>query len=342
MKLRIMFLTACGLAPLLLAQQAAMPVGGVKANPAGEIPVTGPSIVSSAMCDEAGNVYARPFDEMDGLQSLLAPVVKIATAGNPVGSFPISDAVPGGARSRTFSVHDGRVYAMVGSSQGGLYVVQFEPDGSPKAPMKVELEHPVDVFHFAVFKSGQYLLVGLTGQNLRTPYTAVFSADGRLVKKIYEPEDEEARLKADGGDARYAPCCTDSGNAFVMEKSDVTAGSDGNVYLLHGSSPPLIYVISPAGEVVRKLRIELHNSALTANSIKFHAGRLAVGFNWLGDAPKNMVKVVDAKGNSIADYEIEEHAGDSDPILACYSSEGFTLVPRRANAKLRVLKAKLP
>jgi hypothetical protein len=50
----------------------------------------------------------------------------------------------------------------------------------------------VDGFHLAVFKSGEYLVAGLTGKNSHTPFKAVFAADGRLVKKIYEPEDEEA------------------------------------------------------------------------------------------------------------------------------------------------------
>jgi len=47
-----------------------------------------------------------------------------------------------------------------------------------------------------------------------------------------------------------------SGNKFILNDVDVAAGSDGTVYLLHGASCPLIYVISPDGDVVRKLRID--------------------------------------------------------------------------------------
>jgi hypothetical protein len=132
------------------------------------------------------------------------------------------------------------------------------------------------------------------------------------------------------------------GNAFVLDQADVGAGPDGNVYLLHGTSPPLIYVISPAGEVVRKLRIATKDPDRTASSMKLHAGRLAIGFDWVGDVPKSLIKVTDLKGNSIADYEIGEGAGDSDPILACYGSKGFTLIPRSAETKLHLLEAKLP
>jgi hypothetical protein len=132
------------------------------------------------------------------------------------------------------------------------------------------------------------------------------------------------------------------GNAFVLDQADVGAGPDGNVYLLHGTSPALIYVISPAGEVVRKLRIATEDPNRTANSIKLHAGRLAIGFDWVGNVPKSLIKVSDLKGDSIADYEIGEGTGELNPILACYGSKGFTLIPRSAETKLHLLEARLP
>jgi hypothetical protein len=56
----------------------------------------------------------------------------------------------------------------------------------------------VEAWHFAVFKSGGYLLLGQTGDHLRTPFTGVFAADGRLAKKIFESEDDDARQEAEG------------------------------------------------------------------------------------------------------------------------------------------------
>ena len=93
---------------------------------------------------------------------------------------------------------------------------------------------------------------------------------------------------------------------------------------------------------VRKLQIDTGNPELAANSIKFHAGRLAVGHSWLGDVPQNLIKVIDLDGNSIADYEVREGPkdSDSDSILACYNSDGFTLIPRMADTNLHLLVAK--
>jgi hypothetical protein len=294
------------------------------------------------MCDDAGNVYARPFDPYDPMSSFQAPLLEV-TPGKAAGSLRINHSFQSPHAARTFFVRAGEIYVLTGPSYGVNDVVEFVSNGSVKTQVRLGgLDSGVEVWHLAVFKSGEYLLFGVTGENLRTPFTAVFNADGRFVKKIYEPEDEDARQKAEGGDPRYDLCCANSGNAFAFDQADVAAGADGNVYLLHGVSPPLIYVISPAGEVVRKLRIDAGDPALTANSIRFHAGRLAVGFDWLGHVPQNLIKVIDLKGNSIADYEVRESAGDSDPILACYGSEGFTLIPRGGDTALHLLTVKLP
>ncbi len=161
------------------------------------------------------------------------------------------------------------------------------------------------------------------------------------MRKIYEPEDAAARQRAEGNDPKYLICCSTSGNEFVGWNANVASGSDGNIYLLHGTSPPLIYVISHAGEVLRKLRIPSPPD-LTANSIKFYRGRLAIGFHWLDDVPQSLIKVIDVNGISIADYQVTEAAGDGDPVLACYNSDGVTLVSRWAGSRPYLLTAKLP
>ena len=52
--------------------------------------------------------------------------------------------------------------------------------------------------------------------------------------------------------------------------------------------------------------------------------------------------MIDLKGNPVADYEVSASGGDKYPVLACYGSEGFTLIPRGADTKLHLLEATLP
>jgi hypothetical protein len=184
-----------------------------------------------------------------------------------------------------------------------------------------------------VFKDGGYLLIGLAGKDHRTPYTAVFDANGKLVKNIYEPEDEEARQKAEGRDIAYSR--SNAGNRFVG-LGDVAIGSDGNAYLLRGASPTLVYVISPSGKVVRKLLIDAGGAEFVARDIKSYGGRLAIGFV----GPDNLVIVTDLNGKTIANYRIARRKPDW-PALACYDSQGFTFVTTYAEKELYLLKAKL-
>ncbi len=297
----------------------------------------------TASCDGSSKIYGRDFDPEKGWRM---PLVKVGSKGENVESLPIPN-VPDWSVGRAFFVYDNRVLVAGGTRQE-FHLAEFGSDGIVQKQTRLAVDSFVDVFHVAKFRSGEYLVVGVTGTigdrgpHLRTPYTAVFAADGHLVKRISETEDETARERAEGGDPKYLMCCSDSGNEFVGLKADVASASDGNLYLLHGTSPPLIYVISPAGKVVRKLRIEVGNPELTANSIKSYQGRLAIGFNWLGDVPESLIKVIDLQGNPVADLRVKERTEDSDPILACYNSEGFTLIPRQAETKLRLLKVKLP
>ena len=305
MRTRLILVAALfAVTPMLCASQDAPRVVNVNAQSRGEMPVSYSGYITSAACDESGNVYTQllspALDTVIHSNTYLGPVQKITPEVKSAGVFRFGDAFSDRAESRAFFVHDSRLYVLA-TAKKGLYVVEFANDGSIKAPVKLQIDFYLIPFHFAVFPSGEYLVVGLTGTisqrpDLHTPFTAVFSADGRLVKKIYEPEDENARQRGEAGDSlngRY----TYTGNEFIGWDADVTSGSDGNVYLLHGFSPPLIYVISPKGDVVRKLQIDTENPELAANSIKFHVGRLAVGYSWLGDVPQNLIKVIDLDGN---------------------------------------------
>ena len=235
---------------------------------------------------------------------------------------------------------DGRVYqaAMVGDD---VYVAEFAPDSSVKARTKLQVgsRHFTSITRLAVFSSGEYLLVGESGKTGYDPFTAVFAADGRLMKEIYEPEDKDAHQKAETGDKEYVGAAASVGNRFV-NMGDVAVGCDGNAYLLYGTSPTLIYVISPAGAVVRKLRITVDDLDFEAASIKAYARRLAIGFVRSSDGAIS-IKVIDLKGNAIGDYRMDA-VGTYSLALACYGSEGLTFIPQFAESKLYLLKTRLP
>jgi hypothetical protein len=349
----------CGAASMLCAQQASIPFVNVKAAAAGEMPLPTPTstvMVGRATCDNEGDVYTRLFDPEEPKTSFHAPIEELTPDGRLAGNFPAEDAFQGHAVAEAFFVHPtGTVYELFVHDR--VYeVVQFGHDGSVKARTKLELDvqsAQVQAWQLTVFKSGEYLLAGLTlkdpngqfpegwaasGLHYHTPFTAIFGADGRIIKKIYEPEDEESRERSETGDPAYASQITYEGNNFVT-LGDAAIGPDGNAYLLRGGPAPMIYVISPKGEVVRKLRIDAGdpNEAphLAQGSIRFYDGRLVIGFG-------GRIAIIDLKGSPVASYKVAADGLEDGALsLACYNSHGLSMIGAD-KAKLSLLKAKLP
>jgi hypothetical protein len=342
-----------GLPAMLFAQTAATPMIDLKTYSRIDVAATGPATQSrGGICDGAGSLYVRRIEsEKPGQERAALPIREISREGNLIGSFRVLDAFHDLQAGTSVSVigkgvfvtEDGRLF-QVADARGEVFVVEFAPNGSVKAKTKLATPFYTQPWLLAGFKSGEYLLTATTGVDNLTPYTAVFAADGQLVKKIYEPEDEEARLKASQSDWQSRPIGAVGGADFVS-RGDVASGTDGNVYLLHGTaSPALVYVISPAGKVLRKLRIDAGDPDLLARSIKFYSGRLAVEFDrWFNfDTHQNLIKVTDLEGNSITDYRMRPVEGDHALYLAGYGPEGFTFIPYRNEDRFYLVKAKLP
>jgi len=300
-------------------------------------------IVGTSKCDMAGNVYARPVHlGAPADANFLAPIKKVAPEGRTTGSFRLANAWEGwqdSAARGIFVDGNGTLYQAAGGpggvwagGRGGAYVVTFAQDGSVKSKTKLETKTWVDPLHVAVFESGRLLISGDSGEHTRTPYTAVFEASGKLLKEIYEPEDEDARSKAVLGDTEFTNN-SERGNSFVWD-ADVTLGSDGNAYLLHGTAP-LVYAISPTGQVIRKMQIGVGGSELAFRSIKPYHGQLAIGLARFGHIE---VHVTNLKGVPTDSYGMDTEGDVLE--LACYDSRGLTFISAASHGGAYLLNAK--
>ena len=121
---------ACGLSPMLCAQQPATPVVSLKAMTKGETPLSHPTATTGpAMCDAAGNVYAFQPNTTHR-----PPIQETTPEARLAGNFRLPDAFPGDVRGG-FVDNDGRVYMVVNGY--GIYVVEFAQDGSVKAKTRL-------------------------------------------------------------------------------------------------------------------------------------------------------------------------------------------------------------
>jgi hypothetical protein len=324
-----------GLVPALSAQQgSAAPTVNIRASMKIPLPSGEPALpVGGVMCDDEGNIYARllaPKASNGGTGVFRLPIEEITPEGRLAQTFRVTDISDEVSGKHIFVLGDGTVYQLAITAEG-IYAVEFSKDGGVKRKVRLEISSPsVQPWDLAVFREGGYLLTGEAGKDNRTPYTAVFDSSGRLVKNIYEPEDEGARRKAESGDIAYAPSIR--GNRFVSQGA-IAAGSDGNVYLLRGASPTLIYAISSKGEVVRKLHVDT-GPDFDARRIESHAGKLAIGF----EGPTTLVKIIDLEGKAIASYTV---GGEGHMDLACYSPQGLTFIASRPAERSYLLRANL-
>ena len=111
---------------------------------------------------------------------------------------------------------------------------------------------------------------------LSSPYkasTAIYRTTGSLVKELTLDEDEkiEQAIATDSA----APTV----NKEAVDKSVAIAGDDGLVYLMRATSPAIVYAISPAGKVVRKVAVAAPSGAgLPQFGLRVVKNKLAVQF----------------------------------------------------------------
>jgi hypothetical protein len=124
----------------------------------------------------------------------------------------------------------------------------------------------------------------------------------------------------------------------TLDLSDAEAGIDGNIYALRRSAPALIYVISPAGTVIKTLNAKSHVPSLMPSAFHVSANRIAIAF-WDDKTKSQTIVVTDAQsGRGIATYS---DAGTLGPSFACYSADDgvFTFLHLGEGNTFEVIRA---
>jgi hypothetical protein len=297
----------------------------------------GGAFMGSSKCDADGNLYIRKYASD---RPLLGPVVKIDSDGKRTALFdPVAFSQLALDRADAFSpASDGGLYqiAQSGVVKPRIYVLHFSSDGSPSSP--IHLEADFEVYSFAAFLNGNLLVSGFE-RDVQNPkdagraLTQVFSADGRVLAQLSFNPPEPARssgkpgAKAAGGAGKSAP---------TLDLADAEVGVDGNLYAMRNSSPALIYVISPAGKVVRTLKVNAPVPGAMPGTFHVSINRLAVSFE--KDGSWVLVAIDAQTGHRIATYFDPGALGTS---FACYSAddEVFTFLILGEGNALEVIRA---
>jgi hypothetical protein len=307
--------------------------------------------LADAACDAKGNVFVTAWNP-EGEGPADRPLLMFDSAGILKMHFAssrkdlgLSAAAPSyqPPYQPTALVSDGGVVRLVWSYDG-MSLDVFSADG--KLISITPLDPPAIIpYQLAVFPSGELLVSGLEHVHSRRAlaayksFTAVYSKEGHLQKRLALPEDTEIDAAAEIGDSRYA-----QGPMFgnrAVEGGAARLGDDGNVYLMRRTSPATVYVISAAGELLRTLRIGPEDTGQMPIDMQVAAGRIAVEFSLscsAGQCQGTNFTVSDATtGQKLSEYSDSSVPG----VLACYSAkpERFTFLTVSDNHKLEMVEA---
>lgn len=279
-------------------------------------------ITDRVRCDENDNIYLHPYanEAVKAHTVGQSPIQKIKADGSLGETFRSTDAGQYIEGRDFFVTGDGRIYqaAMAPTRVKHGYtnmpcVLEFSSDGSFKSKIELDMGYFYP-YQIAVFKSGELLLSGMDKDQI-APVIAVFDSGGKLIKKVSLPErilTEAARVSANS----------------AVSHGEITAGSDGNMYLMRSSSPAVIYVISPTGDIVRTLQIGPADPQWVAISIVSAPERLAVAFYRPAMHNTMLIRVTDLEGNEIATYQSEDSRIQAS-YLGCYVPPRFQFFSAR-------------
>jgi hypothetical protein len=274
-------------------------------------------------CDGNDHVYYRKY--IVGT-TFRAPIEKVEQkSARVIGTFKLPPAPKGNEfNARDFFVStDGTVTALAWiPATTQVYMVRFNSAGEPGNATKLEgdfqPEGPI-----AVFPSGDVLVTGFEA-NLAEPrsrlFSAIFSSDGKLVKRVEFPSDRKVETMAKQHDPSVSPTLAPQLNLAVSD-GRILVGADGNAYLMRPLNPPEIYVVNSTGEVIRTFVVKT-NSNLPVSTMVEHDGKIGLLFKERQMKGPSRIEMVDAStGEPIASYDGDEHLGAA---LACYNGEYFT------------------
>ncbi len=297
----------------------------------------GGAFMFPSKCDADGNLYIRKYATD---RPLLSPVVKIDSELKRVALFdPAVFSQLKLDRADAFEpAPDGGLYqiATVGIAKPQPYILHFSPEGSPDSSIRIDAAfHP---YQFTAFANGNLLVSGVQHDPDRLatghPFTAVFSADGRMLAQLRLKRSEPAHAPPQSADKIAREEATKS----TVPLADAEPGADGNIYAIRVSPPVLFYVISPTGEILRELRVPSPSPGAGPNTFHVSANRLAVTF-WDAASSMQTLVIADAQtGRRIATYS---DPGTLGPSFACYSAdEGvFTFLHLGEGNTLEVIRA---
>lgn len=270
-----------------------------------------------SFCDDKGRSYVKllqPGMGMDG------PVFRISNKGTVEAEFDIT-----GTLGNTFAVRPNGGIAAAHLDGKTKVIDNFGPDGQREVEIRLE-QPPIPFFpmQIAIFPSGGILLSGAQYRASDQASAAVYDPNGHLMKVVALEGDANSGHTIPIGNKKSSPAPL--ADPSSISRSVAITGDDGNVYLMSATSPPTVYAISQAGEVLLKITVQGPAGAAGPDfGIRVIKNRLVVEFyrecsgSQEGSCQGTVFSILNAStGERLANYALGEPASR---VLACYAPD---------------------
>jgi hypothetical protein len=220
------------------------------------------------------------------------------------------------------------------------YAIKFDNEGKHSAAARLDLgRRPGFVAkQIGVFGSGDLLIAGYEHGSSR-PVTAIFAADGQLVREISLAGDLEAKVGQRALDSAAARSVEEELTS-TLDLTSIQLVDNGNLVLMRPSPGGPVYIVSPGGEVRRLVLNPPPHATLV--SARMAGGTLAAQYllpKSSSTLPRSQVLVLISldTGAPIEQYESTDISiGDA---LMCYDKKSFTFLTLRPNSGLQLVRA---
>jgi hypothetical protein len=263
-------------------------------------------------CDEQERPYIKLLKSGAGM---VGPIFRLSSRGVVEAQFDTS-----GALTNRYAVRPDGGVIMMHSDGGTKFLDNFAPDGTRESSVRLE-QPPIRFFpsQLAVFHSGEIFISGLQYRPGYKASTAIYSKTGSLVKQLALDWDEKTE-----GEIAGKPDAQEM-NKQTVDKSVAVRGDDGLVYLMRPTNPAVVYAISSAGDVLRKLAVSTPTGAGSPDfGLRVVKSRLLIQFRrecgeTVTSCQGSIYVVADATtGKTIAAYQANKEVAGP---IACYSPD---------------------
>jgi hypothetical protein len=272
------------------------------------------------------------------------PLLRIAPDGKTTLRFSLeSTAELADASVSDFAIGpSGEVYLLLSRPNDSQYLARF--DKAARFVSKTRLDKDFELTRFGLFASGDFLATGrdaaasASGSNLAAE-TVILDSQGQLLRKVELPGDVTPRsVPTDTKTSSY-----DKNYARTVLGSFIESSDDGNAYLGRRSPAGPIYIISPGGEVIRRISLKPPDNA-ELTDIRVSHGRLAAMFLQRTNKPSASIsRVIFSIIDVHTSETIAEFAHSSAQLgaaLGCYVPDEFTFVTTTSDDMLQIARAR--